>query len=187
MQAITLTICLLLAAAPISAQTPAQPQPDATTIMSQVAANQDCSAALRSHYIYIQHARVISRKGSTVRCEETTDARVVPSATGSTQQILKLDGRLLVKNHYITYTHLPDPKDTGDTNIDNSDDNLTINLDNNGTMDRDLVETCVRASSPQSRKTASVPASFPSPQRCRPTTASTSADAKPSTAALSST
>lgn len=136
----TLTLGLCLSVAPLRAQIPAQPQPDAATIMARVAANQDRSAAERAHYIYLQHARVISRKGNTVRCEEITDTRITPTATNSTQQLLKLDGRLLVKHHYVTYTHLPDPKDTGNTNVDNGDDDLSISIDDNGTMDRDLVE-----------------------------------------------
>lgn len=109
--------------------------------MARVAANQDRSVAERARYVYLQHARVISRKGKTVRCEETTDARVVPTATGSKQEIVKLDGRLLVKGKYVTYTQLPSPKDTGKGTGDTDDGDLSINLDDNDTMDRDLVET----------------------------------------------
>jgi hypothetical protein len=140
MRLATLALRLCLSVAPLHAQTPSHPQPDATTIMALVAANQDRSAAERAHYIYLQHARVISRKGNTVRCEEVTDARITPTATNSTQQLLKLDGRLLVKHHYVTYTHLPDRKDTGNTSVAKDDDSLTINIEDNNTMDRDLVE-----------------------------------------------
>src|SRR6185437_7581295 len=54
----------------------------AEAIMARVAANQDSSEAERSHYIYVQHAHVVSRKGKTVMCEETTDSRVTPSVSG---------------------------------------------------------------------------------------------------------
>ena len=112
-------------------------------IMSRVAANQDKAEAERSHYVYVQHARVASRKGKAVRCEETTDSRITPSAKGYEAQLLKLDGRMLVKGKYVTYTTLPEPKDKskadekGDEKKD--DESLSVEI-NDGTMDRDMVE-----------------------------------------------
>ncbi|HKO18827.1 MAG TPA: hypothetical protein VJU82_08065, partial [Acidobacteriaceae bacterium] len=90
-----ITVCAQISAPAVS---------DASSIMARVAANQDRSQAERSHYIYVQHARVASRSGKTVRCEEVTDSRVTPTATGSAQQLLKLDGRVLIKKEYVSFT-----------------------------------------------------------------------------------
>ena len=127
-----LPLALILLALPLAAQ-----QPTAQDIMARVAANQDATEAARLHYVYIQHAHVRSLKGHTVRCEETTDTRITPTATGSDQQLLKLDGRLLHKGQYITYTHLPTTAETGHPSPDSDD--VTINLDDDET-DRDIVE-----------------------------------------------
>ncbi|HKO19753.1 MAG TPA: hypothetical protein VJU82_12790, partial [Acidobacteriaceae bacterium] len=40
----------------------------------------------------------------TVRCQEVTDSRITPTATGSAQQLLKLDGRALIKKEYVSFT-----------------------------------------------------------------------------------
>ena len=56
---------------------PAPPQ-SAETIMAKVAANQDLAVAERAHYVYIQHAKTVSRRSGTVMCEEVTDYRVTP-------------------------------------------------------------------------------------------------------------
>ncbi|HUZ96889.1 MAG TPA: hypothetical protein VMU57_18445 [Edaphobacter sp.] len=112
--------------------------PTAEAIMARVAANQDTSEAERTHFLYVQHAHVTSRKGSTVRCEETTDTRITPTATGSDQQLLKLDGRLLYKHKYLTYTHLPSAKSTGRAGADQDD--INIGLDDDKTIDRQIVE-----------------------------------------------
>jgi hypothetical protein len=56
-----------------------QPPLTAAEIMSRVAANQDRSEAERAHYVYVQDARVLSRKGKNIRCEEITDTRVTSS------------------------------------------------------------------------------------------------------------
>ncbi len=126
---------------------PAQTPPTAETIMARVAANQDRSEAERAHFVYLQHARVSSRKGKTVRCEEITDVRVTPTPTGSHQSLLKLSGRLLVKHQYVLYDKLPPRHSTysgppDDSHPEANKDNLqvTINSDDEGSMDRDLVE-----------------------------------------------
>jgi hypothetical protein len=142
--------------APILAQQPLT----ADAIMARVASNQDASELARSHYLYTQHAHIASRRGKTIHCEETTDTRITPTPTGSHQQLLTLDGRLLQKHHYITYTQLPtpkpstpkptdpkqtDPKQTDPKQTDprpsttDQDDDINIDIDDD-TMDRDIVE-----------------------------------------------
>lgn len=139
-----LTLLALIPA--LNAQQPAAIEgsgtPSAETIMARVAENQDASESARTHYLYIQHADVISRKGKTVRCEEKTESRVVPTANGFAQKLLKLDGRLLVKDAYVTYSNLPRAK-KDDTSVGKDDDQIiTVNLDgDNSAMDRELVES----------------------------------------------
>ena len=110
----------------------------ADAIMARVAVNQDRTQLERTHYLYVQHARVLSRKGQTVRCEEITDSRIVPTAKGSSAQVLKLDGRLLVKGKYVPYTQAA-PK-VGESNVDAGKDDLKITIDDDDSMDVDLVE-----------------------------------------------
>ncbi len=121
----------------------ADPIPTAETIMANVAANQDREDAERNHYIYVQHAHVASRKGKTVMCEETTDFRIVPSAKGERAELLKLDGRMLVKHGYISYNKVAAYRDeTGDedkTKIAADHNSLSIEIAGENT-DRDLVE-----------------------------------------------
>lgn len=122
-------------ALPVAAQQPLT----AADIMTRVAAHQDSAEAERAHYVYIQHARVTSHKGAKVLCEETTDSRVTPDEKGSHQQLLKLNGRLLQKGKYVTYTALPKSKEAtdGDLNIsiggDESDRNLVEEMRSNFT------------------------------------------------------
>ena len=104
---------------------------DADSIMARVAANQDRAEAGRRHYVYVQHARVASRRGKTLLCEEVTDSRVTPSPSGSEQQLLKLDGRVLHKHGYLIYT-------APHTAVEDPDDDVTIEI---GDDDRNLVET----------------------------------------------
>jgi hypothetical protein len=86
--------------------------PSAQEIMARVAANQDQAEAERAHYVYVQHAKMASRKGRTVLCEELTDYRITPSSDGSHDELLKLDGRLRVKGEYVSYNALkPDDDD----------------------------------------------------------------------------
>lgn len=108
--------------------------------MARVAANQDRSEAERAHYVYVQHAHVLSRKGSTIRCEETTDTRITPTATGSHQQLLTLQGRLLVKGNYISYDHLRDPKHAHDTAKDEDSKAGLKQIDEDENTDLDIVE-----------------------------------------------
>lgn len=116
--------------------------------MAKVAANQDAAEDARRHYVYIQHAKVVSRKGHTIMCEETTDSRITPTDKASSAELIKLDGRLLHKGKYITYDHLPVSKDKDKDRDSNKEheklgtevSNDSITIDNDDDMDRDLVE-----------------------------------------------
>jgi hypothetical protein len=143
MRALLLLISLSLPLGGLLAQqmAPAGEAPlTADAIMARVAANQDQAEASRSHYVYVQHAHVVSRKGKSVRCEETTDMRVVPTEKGSKQELLKLDGRLWFKHTYVTYDRLPAKKDVGKSEVDADKNDVYAEIDNDETMDRDLVE-----------------------------------------------
>jgi hypothetical protein len=129
-------LALTLITPPIS--TLAQ-QPTADDIMARVALNQDRSESERARYIYVQHTRTASRKGKTVMCEEITDYRVTPSDTGSSRQLLKLDGRLLQKHEYITYNTLSpkkEPVSDHEDSLDGIDRDLVENMRTNLTDDK---------------------------------------------------
>ncbi len=129
----------------VAQQTRAGPAPGADEIMSRVAANQEKAEQARAHYVYVQHARVVSRKGKTLMCEELTDSRIAPSGNGSHAELLKLQGQVLHKHGYVKYSWLlPDeiskqqgeqaqPKEEGNHNA------VTLNLDDQD-MDREIVE-----------------------------------------------
>jgi hypothetical protein len=138
-ETVKVPLYLFAFALPVAVQ---QPAPlTATDIMARVAAHQDNAEADRAHYIYVQHARVTSHKGKTVMCEETTDSRVTPGEKGSHQQLLKLNGRVLQKGTYVTYTDLPKSKDATDHDLnisiggDDSDRNLVEGMRNDFTND----------------------------------------------------
>lgn len=127
----------------------------ADEIMARVATHQDAADVERSHYVYVQHSRVISRNGKTVRCEEITDSRVTPAPSGSTQTLLHLDGRVLQGKQYVTYHELPKPHAKPEIPDDLKDDESLSKqerrkrrearrkleqADDDGPMDQDLVE-----------------------------------------------
>jgi hypothetical protein len=92
--------------------------PSAESVMSHVAINQDTAEAERAHYVYVQHAKMTSRRGKTVMCEEITDYRFTPSIDGTDEQLLKVDGRFLKNKNFINYDKLlprdeDKPKDAG--------------------------------------------------------------------------
>lgn len=58
-----------------------QPSLTADQIMARFAANQDRSEAQRAHYIYVQHARVLSRSASASCSAPTSPASASPSST----------------------------------------------------------------------------------------------------------
>lgn len=117
----------------------AQTAPAALTadqIMAKVASNQDRTEAARTHYLYLQHIRAVSRKtNGRVMCEEITDSRVLPRANGSHQDLMKLDGRVWRKNQYVQYTTLQDD----DSNNSKNKQAKTEQEDLDG-LDVDLVE-----------------------------------------------
>jgi hypothetical protein len=120
--------------------------PSAESIMARVGENQDLAEAERAHYVYVQHAKMVSRHGGKVMCEEITDYRMTPSVDGSTEQLLKLDGRQLTKNQYISYHALPpeqakveEPPRDGEKKEDDHHDTIHVSI-NEENMDRDLVE-----------------------------------------------
>lgn len=113
--------------------------PTADEIMARVAGNQDHAEAERVHYVYVQHAHVVSRRGKTVMCEEVTDSRMTPTDTGSHAELLKLDGRMLIKHGYVAYTTLRDVHQDGKTKVENGSDSVSVTIGNDDT-DRDLVE-----------------------------------------------
>jgi hypothetical protein len=128
--------------------------------MNRVAVNQDAAEAERAHYVYVQHAKMTSRHGKTIMCEEITDYRVTPSTDSTHEQLLKVDGRFLKNQKYRTYsTLLPrdedKPKDTGKEGdkSDQKDKDKSEQKEKKGkdldpvfdpnsdeTLDRDLVE-----------------------------------------------
>jgi hypothetical protein len=134
----------------------------AEEVMARVAANQDKAEAERSHYVYVQHAKMTSRRGKTVMCEEITDYRFTPSTDGTDQQLLKVHGRFLKNHKFISYSKLlprdeDKPKDAGkDSDKDKSaakeknkqskkdkkdkDKDPVFDPNSNETLDRDLVE-----------------------------------------------
>lgn len=135
-----------LCACSVLAQSPDTPSPGAAAIMARVAANQDRAEAERAHSIYVQHVHVISRSGKTVRCQETTDTRITPTPTGSSRQLLKLDGRVLIKHSYVAYTQpvsrvyvKPVPAQTGGPPAASKPDGDMAD-DSHASFDRDLVE-----------------------------------------------
>jgi len=128
--------------------------------MNRVAVNQDAAEAERAHYVYVQHAKMTSRHGKTIMCEEITDYRVTPSTDSTHEQLLKVDGRFLKNQKYRTYsTLLPrdedKPKDAGKDGdkSDQMDKDKSEQKEKKGkdldpvfdpnseeTLDRDLVE-----------------------------------------------
>lgn len=129
-------LCVLLLLA-VSAASYAQ-STTADSIMARVAENQDRAESKRQNYVYVQHSHIVSRRGQRVMCEETTDYRVVPSEVGSHQELLSLDGRVLIKGKYLSYHSLL-PTDEGTKPQETNDDSITITAGDED-ADRDIVE-----------------------------------------------
>jgi hypothetical protein len=127
-----------------------EPLPPAESVMARVALNQDQAETERAHYVYVQHAKMVSRRGGTVMCEEITDYRMTPSSDGSHEELLNLDGRQLTKHQYVTYHALPpDQTKTKDDSKSKAGDSQKKDEDNQDSihvtisdesMDRDIVE-----------------------------------------------
>jgi len=138
-----------------NSSTPSQ-LPSAESVMARVAANQDRAEADRAHYVYAQHARMVSRRGNTVMCEELTDYRFTPSNDGSREDLLKVDGRMLKNHKYVSFTKLlprddEKPKQTDqdkdkqaqekkDKKDKEKDKDPVFDPNSDETLDRDLVE-----------------------------------------------
>jgi hypothetical protein len=114
--------------------------PTADAIMARVAGNQDKTEAERGHYVYTQHARVVSRKGSRVMCEEVTDYRVTPTTRGSHRKLIKLDGRVLIKHKYVAYAALLPATSYEYGAVENDHNSIQLSMGNEETG-RILVET----------------------------------------------
>jgi hypothetical protein len=110
-----------------SSETPESPL-TAEEVMARVAVNQDRAAAERNYYLYVQHARIVSRKGRTIMCEEIADSRVTRSSTGSHSELLKLDGRRLRKSQYVTYTTPRDKRNKPDDLAAEEEENVKFEL-----------------------------------------------------------
>lgn len=123
--------------------------------MARVGENQDRAEAERAHYVYVQHAKMVSRHGGKVMCEEITDYRMTPSVDGSNEELLKVEGRYLKEHRYLTYTALlprdeDKPKEASkdkpkETNHDKSEKKQRekdpiFDPNSDETIDRDLVE-----------------------------------------------
>ena len=119
--------------------------PSAESVMARVGENQDRAEAERAHYVYVQHAKMVSRRGQTVMCEEITDYRMTPSGDGSREQLLNLDGRQLSKHKYLNYHALPpqqakfEEEHNAEKKDDDHHDTIQVNIGEDS-MDRDLVE-----------------------------------------------
>ena len=134
--------------------------PSPESVMARVGQNQDRSEAERAHYVYVQHAKMVSRHGNSVKCEEVTEYRMTPSSDGSVEQLLKVDGRYMKNHNYVTYTKLlprddDKPKGSGqekDTAKSKDEDRKekadtpkrdkdpTFDPNSEETIDRDIVE-----------------------------------------------
>jgi hypothetical protein len=105
--------------------------PSVDSIMTRVAVNQDAAEAERAHYVYVQHAKMSSRRGKAMMCEEITDYRFTPSANDTHEELLKVDGRFLKNHKYVNYTALlprdeNKPKDA-DKGKDKNEDQSSAN------------------------------------------------------------
>ena len=111
--------------------------------MARVATNQDQAEAERARYVYVQHAKMVSRHGGTVMCEEITDYRMTPSSEGSHEELLNLDGRQRKNHEYLTYHALrPDQVKTKTEDPPKKDpDPATIPVTiSDDSIDRDIVQ-----------------------------------------------
>jgi hypothetical protein len=129
-----------------------QQVPSADSVMNQVAVNQDAAEAERAHYIYVQHAKMASRRGDMIMCEEITDYRFAPSVDGSNEQLLKIDGRFLRQHSYVPYTALlprdedkpkepaKDSDKSGKKSKTDKDKDPVDDPNSDETIDRDIVE-----------------------------------------------
>jgi hypothetical protein len=137
MPAILLSACFTNAQNKPTVSQPPLPSPE--SVMNRVAINQDTAVAERAHYVYVQHAKMASRRGKMVMCEEITDYRFTPSTEDTHEQLLKVDGRF-IKNHlYVSYNALL-PRDEDKPKDADKDKNKESDKGKSATKDEDRHE-----------------------------------------------
>ncbi len=100
--------------------------------MARGGAHPDGAEAERAPVVYTQHARVQSRKGKNVMCEEITDTRVTPLPKGQQRRLLSVAGQVRNGKRVIRYTGLPiagahGPVHGDDEGAGESDPEIVIN------------------------------------------------------------
>ena len=119
--------------------------PAATEIIQRVAANQDRAEAERTHYVYVQHARVASMEGKRLMCEEVTDSRVLPQASASERGLLHFEGRFWRDKRYVLYgqplSRKHESSETEKTAAPHADPEIEIIDDDQQAADVGLVES----------------------------------------------
>lgn len=144
--ALPLLLCAV-AQAQVPSPVPAGGQPvTAETIMQRVAQNQDRTQAERTHFVYLQHSHVQSRKGSNLMCDEVAEARITPTPTGYQRTLLTLSGHVRDGKRVVHYTALP----TGSapqqqTSRDEEGESVTVNAgDKETVLDADAHDAPVK-------------------------------------------
>ncbi len=105
--------------------------------MARVAANQDRAEAERARFVYVQHAKVQSRKGGTVMCEEITETRITPLPLGQQQSLVSLSGHVRDGTRVIHYTAFPlNAKKTAehDTDGNTQSEGMDVNVGDQKTV-----------------------------------------------------
>lgn len=78
--------------------------PSVEEIMAKVAANQDHAVQQRIHYTYTQEVRVKTlRKNGQLSREENSVYQVLPSATGTKTELVRLSGKYAHKGRLVEY------------------------------------------------------------------------------------
>jgi hypothetical protein len=133
-------ISIVFLVALCSRPAPADDSLTADTIMARVAANQDSSEKLRSQYIYQQHIKVTSRKGSgKILREETADYHVIPKPDHTERVLQQLTGRYWHKGKYVDFSGEPAPEaDSTDGELVNDFRDDLIRDDSKDGLARDL-------------------------------------------------
>lgn len=137
---LTLLLAMLLVRTAGLAQGPSADAPalSAEAIMARVAENQDRTESARAQFVYVQHAKVQSRKGDTVMCEEITDTRITPAPKGQTQTLLALSGHVRARHRVVHYTALPkrsdSPHDGADTKDQDDGKEMEVNVGDKETV-----------------------------------------------------
>ena len=134
----------LSASAAAQVQAAQAPPLTAEAIMARVAANQDRTEAGRAKFVYVQHAKVQSRKGKNVMCEEITDTRVTPLPKGQQQTLLSLTGHVRDNGRVIHYTAIPPSRAQGKDG-QSADGDISVGIgDNETVLDADANNAPVR-------------------------------------------